>query len=132
MCTLEVGLFIINISQTMQNIPEIKLYYWLGFFFVFFQILVTVLLSYCDFHPFDLCQTPCGNLGVALYLAPVLLLQVFTMDELQMIADLCIKHDTLCFSDEVYEWLIYKGHQHVKIGTLPPQRLVWRGQSAVW
>lgn len=33
-----------------------------------------------------------------------------------MIADLCIKHDTLCFSDEVYEWLIYKGGQHIKIG----------------
>uniref|UniRef100_A0A1A8NU10 Kynurenine--oxoglutarate transaminase 3 n=1 Tax=Nothobranchius pienaari TaxID=704102 RepID=A0A1A8NU10_9TELE len=45
--------------------------------------------------------------------------KVFTRDELQMIADLCIKHDTLCFSDEVYEWLVYKGHQHVKIATLP-------------
>lgn len=45
--------------------------------------------------------------------------KVFTRDELQMIADLCVKHDTLCFSDEVYEWLIYKGHQHIKIATLP-------------
>ncbi|XP_029002711.1 kynurenine--oxoglutarate transaminase 3-like isoform X3 [Betta splendens] len=45
--------------------------------------------------------------------------KVFTRDELQMIADLCIKHDTLCFSDEVYEWLTYKGHQHIKIATLP-------------
>ncbi|XP_034036605.1 kynurenine--oxoglutarate transaminase 3-like [Thalassophryne amazonica] len=45
--------------------------------------------------------------------------KVFTKDELQMIADLCIKHDTLCFSDEVYEWLVYKGNQHVKIATLP-------------
>uniref|UniRef100_A0A3P8R9Q1 Kynurenine--oxoglutarate transaminase 3 n=1 Tax=Astatotilapia calliptera TaxID=8154 RepID=A0A3P8R9Q1_ASTCA len=50
---------------------------------------------------------------------PVFFLQVFTKDELQMIADLCIKHDTLCFSDEVYEWLVYRGHQHVKIATLP-------------
>lgn len=33
-----------------------------------------------------------------------------------MIADLCIKHDILCFSDEVYEWITYKGHQHIKIG----------------
>lgn len=46
-------------------------------------------------------------------------LQVFTRDELQMIAELCIKHDTLCFSDEVYEWLVYKGQQHVKIGGYP-------------
>ncbi|XP_007239001.3 kynurenine--oxoglutarate transaminase 3 isoform X2 [Astyanax mexicanus] len=45
--------------------------------------------------------------------------KVFTRTELQAIADLCIKHDTLCFSDEVYEWLIYRGHKHVKIATLP-------------
>ncbi|KAL7832526.1 hypothetical protein SRHO_G00295440 [Serrasalmus rhombeus] len=42
--------------------------------------------------------------------------KVFTRNELQAIADLCIKHDTLCLSDEVYEWLTYKGHEHVKIG----------------
>ncbi|XP_076846520.1 kynurenine--oxoglutarate transaminase 3-like isoform X2 [Brachyhypopomus gauderio] len=45
--------------------------------------------------------------------------KVFTRSELQAIADLCIKHDALCFSDEVYEWLVYKGHEHVKIATLP-------------
>lgn len=43
--------------------------------------------------------------------------QVFTREELQIIADLCIKHDTLCISDEVYEWLVYKGNKHTKIGT---------------
>ncbi|XP_073707620.1 kynurenine--oxoglutarate transaminase 3 isoform X2 [Garra rufa] len=45
--------------------------------------------------------------------------KIFSRNELQAIADLCIKHDTLCFSDEVYEWLTYKGHEHVKIATLP-------------
>ncbi|KAK7155247.1 hypothetical protein R3I93_010020 [Phoxinus phoxinus] len=45
--------------------------------------------------------------------------KIFSRSELQAIADLCIKHDTLCFSDEVYEWLIYKGHEHEKIATLP-------------
>ncbi|XP_051996596.1 kynurenine--oxoglutarate transaminase 3 [Xyrauchen texanus] len=45
--------------------------------------------------------------------------KIFSRSELQAIADLCIKHDTLCFSDEVYEWLIYKGNEHVKIATLP-------------
>ncbi|XP_048055582.1 kynurenine--oxoglutarate transaminase 3 isoform X1 [Megalobrama amblycephala] len=45
--------------------------------------------------------------------------KIFSRNELQGIADLCIKHDTLCFSDEVYEWLVYKGHEHVKIATLP-------------
>ncbi|KAM9793418.1 kynurenine--oxoglutarate transaminase 1 isoform 3-T3 [Syngnathus typhle] len=45
--------------------------------------------------------------------------KVYTEEELQMIADLCIKHDALCFSDEVYEWLTYDGAQHVKIASLP-------------
>ncbi|KFW79313.1 Kynurenine--oxoglutarate transaminase 3, partial [Manacus vitellinus] len=45
--------------------------------------------------------------------------KVFTLEELQVIADLCIKHDTLCISDEVYEWLVYKGNKHIKIATLP-------------
>nr|XP_061790334.1 kynurenine--oxoglutarate transaminase 3-like [Nerophis lumbriciformis] len=45
--------------------------------------------------------------------------KVFTREELQIIADLCIKHDTLCFSDEVYEFFIFDGRQHHKIATLP-------------
>ncbi|XP_059839829.1 kynurenine--oxoglutarate transaminase 3-like isoform X2 [Hypanus sabinus] len=45
--------------------------------------------------------------------------KVFKTEELKVIADLCIKHDILCISDEVYEWLVYSGHQHVKIATLP-------------
>lgn len=43
-------------------------------------------------------------------------LQVYQLEELQMIANLCLKHDLLCFSDEVYEWLTYDGAKHVKIG----------------
>lgn len=38
-----------------------------------------------------------------------------------MIADLCIKHDVLCISDEVYEWLTYDGAKHVKIGETWPE-----------
>ncbi|XP_062437129.1 kynurenine--oxoglutarate transaminase 3 isoform X2 [Rhea pennata] len=45
--------------------------------------------------------------------------KVFTREELQVIADLCIKYDTLCISDEVYEWMVYKGKKHTKIATLP-------------
>ncbi|XP_076614883.1 kynurenine--oxoglutarate transaminase 1-like [Chaetodon auriga] len=45
--------------------------------------------------------------------------KVYKTDELQMIADLCIKHDVLCISDEVYEWLTYDGAKHVKIASLP-------------
>lgn len=45
--------------------------------------------------------------------------KVFKREELQMIADLCIKYDALCISDEVYEWLTYDGTKHVKIASLP-------------
>ncbi|XP_075855902.1 kynurenine--oxoglutarate transaminase 3 isoform X3 [Microcebus murinus] len=45
--------------------------------------------------------------------------KVYTKEELQVIADLCIKYDTLCISDEVYEWLVYSGHKHLKIATFP-------------
>ena len=42
--------------------------------------------------------------------------QVFKKDELQVIADLCIKYDVMCIADEVYEWLVYSGNEHFKIG----------------
>ncbi|MBZ3891675.1 Kynurenine--oxoglutarate transaminase 3 [Sciurus carolinensis] len=45
--------------------------------------------------------------------------KVYTKEELQVIADLCIKYDTLCISDEVYEWLVYTGNKHLKIATFP-------------
>uniref|UniRef100_A0A8C8YZ51 Kynurenine--oxoglutarate transaminase 3 n=1 Tax=Prolemur simus TaxID=1328070 RepID=A0A8C8YZ51_PROSS len=45
--------------------------------------------------------------------------KVYTKEELQIIADLCIKYDTLCISDEVYEWLVYSGNKHFKIATFP-------------
>lgn len=54
-------------------------------------------------------------------------LQVYQREELQMIADLCIKHDVICISDEVYEWLTYDGTKHVKIGksrTVQVMRLI--------
>ncbi len=33
--------------------------------------------------------------------------KVFTPDELEFISELCIEHDALCFSDEIYEHIIY-------------------------
>lgn len=41
-----------------------------------------------------------------------------------MIADLCIKHNVLCISDEVYEWLTYDAAKHVKIGETQTARLL--------
>ncbi|XP_048469397.1 kynurenine--oxoglutarate transaminase 1 isoform X1 [Rhincodon typus] len=45
--------------------------------------------------------------------------KVFNHEELQMIADLCLKHNVLCISDEVYEWLVYDANRHVRIASLP-------------
>lgn len=36
--------------------------------------------------------------------------KVYTRDELEFIADLCKEFDTLCFTDEIYEHIIYTGH----------------------
>lgn len=48
--------------------------------------------------------------------------KVFTYEELEKIANLCKKWDVLCISDEVYEWLVYDNHEHVRICTLPGMR----------
>ncbi|EDO34101.1 predicted protein [Nematostella vectensis] len=45
--------------------------------------------------------------------------KVFSRSELEMIANLCIRHNILCISDEVYEWLVYSGADHIRIATLP-------------
>ena len=44
--------------------------------------------------------------------------RVYTRRELQMIADLCIEYDVIVISDEVYEHLIFAGHQHIAIASL--------------
>lgn len=45
--------------------------------------------------------------------------KVFDLDELQLIADICIKHNLVCLSDEVYEWIVYEPKRHIKIASLP-------------
>ncbi|XP_069465296.1 kynurenine--oxoglutarate transaminase 1 isoform X2 [Ambystoma mexicanum] len=45
--------------------------------------------------------------------------KVFDRAELEVIAELCTKHNVLCFSDEVYEWLVYDGTKHTRIASLP-------------
>lgn len=44
--------------------------------------------------------------------------KVFSLKELQLIAELCIKYNVLCVADEVYEWHVYEPAKHVKIGRL--------------
>jgi aminotransferase len=44
--------------------------------------------------------------------------KVFTRQELELIADLCIAHDVVAFTDEIYEHLVYEG-EHIPLATLP-------------
>ena len=45
--------------------------------------------------------------------------KVFTYDELRLIADLCIRYDVYCIMDEVYEHIVYDGHKHTYMNSLP-------------
>jgi aspartate/methionine/tyrosine aminotransferase len=47
---------------------------------------------------------------------------VFTDVQLGEIASLCIKHDAIALSDEVYERLVYPGRVHRSIASLPNMR----------
>ena len=44
--------------------------------------------------------------------------KVFTRAELETIAALCCKWDAVAISDEIYEHLVYDGHQHVPIASI--------------
>ena len=45
--------------------------------------------------------------------------KVFSRAELQAIADVCIEHDLLAITDEIYEHIVFDGLDHVPIATLP-------------
>ena len=45
--------------------------------------------------------------------------KVFTRDELTIIADLAKKYDTFVITDEVYEHILYKPHEHTYMASLP-------------
>ncbi|MFT7836238.1 pyridoxal phosphate-dependent aminotransferase [Saccharothrix sp. BKS2] len=44
---------------------------------------------------------------------------VFTRDELAAVARLCVEHDVVAITDEVYEHLVFDGREHVPLATLP-------------
>ena len=45
--------------------------------------------------------------------------KVFSRAELQVIADLCLEHDLLAITDEIYEHIVFDGLGHTPIATLP-------------
>jgi aminotransferase len=48
--------------------------------------------------------------------------KVYSRAELEMIADLCIRHDALAITDEIYEHIIHASADHVSIGSLAGMR----------
>ena len=48
--------------------------------------------------------------------------RVFSTEELELVARLCIEHDVLVLSDEVYEHLLFDGTPHRSIAALPGMR----------
>jgi aspartate/methionine/tyrosine aminotransferase len=44
--------------------------------------------------------------------------KVYSRGELELIAELCIAHDAIAITDEIYEHLVYRG-RHLSIATLP-------------
>jgi aminotransferase len=48
--------------------------------------------------------------------------KVFSREELALIADLCMKHDVVCVTDEIYEHMVYDGLAHVGMATLSGMR----------
>ncbi len=45
--------------------------------------------------------------------------KVFSRAELELIAELCQRHDTLAITDEIYEHIIYGDARHLSIASLP-------------
>lgn len=45
--------------------------------------------------------------------------KVFTRPELEGIAAIATRHDLFVFTDEIYEYFLYDGRQHVSMATLP-------------
>ncbi|MCQ5364593.1 pyridoxal phosphate-dependent aminotransferase [Anoxybacillus salavatliensis] len=46
---------------------------------------------------------------------------IYTKEELQALGEVCVAHDILIVSDEIYEKLVYGGHEHVSIAQLSPE-----------
>jgi aspartate/methionine/tyrosine aminotransferase len=44
--------------------------------------------------------------------------KVFSRKELELIAGLCVEHDVIAFTDDIYEHLVYEG-EHIPLATLP-------------
>jgi aminotransferase len=44
--------------------------------------------------------------------------KVFSREELELIASICLEHDLLAFTDDIYEHIVYRG-THIPLATIP-------------
>ena len=61
--------------------------------------------------------------------------KVFTRAELEAIASLCREHGVVAVTDEIYEYILYDGAEHVSIGSLPGMEeltITISGLSKTW
>ena len=61
--------------------------------------------------------------------------KVFSREELETIAGLCIEHDALAITDEIYEYILYDGAEHHSIAALPgmaERTITISGLSKTW
>jgi cystathionine beta-lyase len=47
--------------------------------------------------------------------------RVFRQDELEAMAEICLRHDIIICSDEIHSDLIYSGNKHIPIASLSPE-----------
>lgn len=45
--------------------------------------------------------------------------KVFSRAELELLADFCLQHELLIFTDEIYEYIVYDGRSHISPGSIP-------------
>src|SRR5690606_14697359 len=45
--------------------------------------------------------------------------KVFSRSELESILSLMKKHDLVALTDEIYEYMVYDGREHISLGSLP-------------
>lgn len=75
-----------------------------------------------DFDPADLAAAVTSRTRLLLLNSPHNPTgKVFTREELAAVADVCIAHDLLAVTDEVYEHMVYEG-VHVPLASLPDMR----------
>jgi aspartate/methionine/tyrosine aminotransferase len=48
--------------------------------------------------------------------------KVFSRAELEFIRDLCVRHNTFCITDEIYEHILYDGRQHISMAQIDGMR----------